>query len=174
MLTVSRTMGPDEAGVVVLGGMLGLRATEMSELAVESVRQVRGYSTLNFMGKGDVPACVPVPIPALDAVRALVDDRASGPLLRTKSGTAMDRISVYRYVRRVAAEAGIERRVSPHALRRTAATTALMIGVPLREAQRLMRHRRADTTLQSYDRTGDGLERHASHQVAGFYAQFAS
>jgi integrase/recombinase XerC/integrase/recombinase XerD len=37
-----------------------------------------------------------------------------------------------------------------------------------------MRHQRADTTLQSYDRTGDGLERHASHQVAGFFAQFAS
>ena len=37
-------------------------------------------------------------------------------------------------------------------------------------AQRLLRHARPETTLGSYDITGEALERHASHHVAGVYA----
>ncbi len=50
--------------------MLGLRATEMATLTVQSFGTVRGYATLIVIGKGDKPARVPVPIPALGAVQA--------------------------------------------------------------------------------------------------------
>ena len=46
-------------------------------------------------------------------------------------------------------------------------------GIPLRDVQRLLHHARAETTLGSYDITGEALERHASHQVAGFLAGWA-
>jgi transposase len=39
---------------------------------------------------------------------------------------------------------------------------------PLIPPQRLLRHARPETILASYDITGDALERHASHQVAGW------
>lgn len=172
-LTTARVLGPNEHAIAVLAGMLGLRASEMAGLTVESLSVVRGYSTLTFVGKGDKPARVPVPIPALAAVQAAVGERATGALLRTRTGRGMDRRDVFRYVARTAKAAGIGRPISPHALRRTVGTAALNQGVPLRDVQRLLRHARPETTIQSYDIGGDGLERHASHQVAGFLAGFA-
>jgi integrase/recombinase XerD len=172
-LSTARELGPVEHAIAVLAGMMGLRASEMAGLLVESLTVVRGYSTLTFIGKGDKPARVPVPIPALAAIHAVVDGRASGPLLRTRAGNAMDRRAVHRYVARTAAAAGISRPVSPHALRRTVGTAALDQGIALRDVQRLLRHARPETTIMSYDLGGDGLERHASHQVAGFLAGFA-
>lgn len=173
MLSVARRMGPNEHLIMMLAGMMGLRASEMADLTVESLSIVRGYTTITFIGKGDKAARIPVSIPVLTAIDAAVDGRTSGPLLRTRTGTAMDRRAVYRYVRRIARAAGITRRLGPHALRRTAGTVAIASGLPLREVQRLLRHARSDTTIASYDLTGDALERHASHQVAGFLAGFA-
>ena len=62
-LTTARHLGPTEHAIAVLGGMMGLRATEMATLTVESFGTVRGYATLLVVGKGDKPARVPVPIP---------------------------------------------------------------------------------------------------------------
>ena len=173
-LTVARRLGPAHHAIAVLGGMLGLRATEMADLTVDSVSTVRRYVTLIFLGKGDKPARVPVPLPALPAVQAAISGRTSGPLLRTRTGAGMDRRSVHRYVARTARIAGITRPIGPHALRRTVGTVGLHQGIPLRDIQRLLRHARPETTLASYDISGDALERHASHQVAGFLAGWAS
>ena len=79
----------------------------------------------------------------------------------------MDRRSVHRYVAHTARVAGITRPIGLHALRRTVGTVGLNQGIPLRDIQRLLRHTRPETTLASYDISGDALERHASHQVAG-------
>ena len=49
-----------------------------------------------------------------------------------------------------------------------------MSHAPLRDIQCLLRHARPETTLASYDISGDALERHASHQVASFHAGWAS
>ena len=172
-LTTARDLGPTHHAIAVLGGMMGLRATEMATLTVESFGTVRGYATLIVLGKGDKPARVPVPIPALGAVQTAIGGRTAGPLLRTRSGAGMDRRTVHRYVAATARAAGITRPIGPHALRRTVGTVGLNQGIPLRDVQRLLRHARPETTLGSYDITGEALERHASHQVAGFLAGWA-
>ncbi len=172
-LTTARALGPTHHAIAVLGGMMGLRATEMASLAVESFATVRGYATLMVLGKGDKPVRVPVPIPALAAVTTAIDGRSTGPLLRTRSGAGMDRRSVHRYVATTAEVAGIRRPIGPHALRRTVGTVGLNQGIPLRDVQRVLRHARPETTLGSYDITGEALERHASHQIAGFLAGWA-
>lgn len=74
----------------------------------------------------------------------------------------MDRRTVYRYVAATARAAGISRPIGPHALCRTVGTVGLNQGIPLRDMQRLLRHARPETTLGSYDITGEALERHAS------------
>src|SRR3712207_971642 len=79
-LTAARALGPTHHAIAVLGGMMGLRATEMATLAVESFATVRGYATLLVIGKGDKPVRVPVPIPALAAVTAGLDGPPSGPV----------------------------------------------------------------------------------------------
>jgi integrase/recombinase XerC/integrase/recombinase XerD len=172
-LTAARDLTSTHHAIAVLGGMMGLRATEMATLTVESFGTVRGYATLIVLGKGDKPARVPVPIPALGPVQAAIDNRTTGPLLRTRTGAGMDRRTVHRYVAATARAAGIARPIGPHALRRTVGTVGLNQGIPLRDVQRLLRHARPETTLGSYDITGEALERHASHQVAGFLAGWA-
>jgi integrase/recombinase XerC/integrase/recombinase XerD len=172
-LTTARHLGPTHHAIAVLGGMMGLRATEMATLTVESFGTVRGYATVIVIGKGDKPARVPVPIPALGAVQGAVAGRSAGPLLRTRTGAGMDGRSVHRYVAATARAAGIARPIGPHALRRTVGTVGLNQGIPLRDVQRLLRHARPETTLGSFDITGEALERHASHQVAGFLAGWA-
>src|SRR3954451_1339342 len=124
-LTAARALGPTHHAIAVLGGMLGLRASEMAGLTVESLSTVRGYVTLTFVGKGDKPARMPVPLPALPAVQAAIDGRTSGPLLRTRTGAGMDRRSVHRYVTHTAQVAVISRPIGPHALRRTIGTIGL-------------------------------------------------
>ncbi len=57
-LTASRA-GTDHHAIAVLGGTLGLRASEMAGLTVNSVSTVRGYVMLTFVGNGDKPARVP-------------------------------------------------------------------------------------------------------------------
>ena len=173
-LTTARVLGTSHHAIAVLGGMLGLRASEMAGLTVESLSTVRGYVTLTFVGKADQPARVPVPLPALPTVQTAIDGRTSGPLLRTRTGAGMDRRSGHRYVARTAQVAGISRPIGPHALRRTVGTVGLNQRIPLRDIQRLLRHARPETTLASYDISPDALERHASHQIAGFLAGWAS
>jgi len=173
-LVAARALSPTHHAIAVLGGMMGLRASEMAGLTVESLTNIRGYVTLTFVGKGDKPARVPVPLPALPAIQETSAGRSSGPLLRTRTGAAMDRRSVHRYVAHTARVAGIGRPIGPHALRRTVGTVGLNQGIPLRDIQRLLRHTHPETTLASYDISGDALERHASHQVAGFLAGWAS
>ncbi len=75
-LTGARSLSPTHHAIAVLGGMLGLRASEMAGLTVDSLSTVRGYVTLTFIGKGDKPARVPVPLPALPAVQAATDGAA--------------------------------------------------------------------------------------------------
>ena len=87
-LTAARALGPTHHAIAVLGGMLGLRASEVASLTVESLTTVRGYVVLTFVGKGDKPARAPVPLPALPAVQAAVDGRTIGPhALRRTVGT---------------------------------------------------------------------------------------
>jgi integrase/recombinase XerC/integrase/recombinase XerD len=172
-LKTARELGPSEHAIAALA-VMGLRASEMASLRVEGLSQSRGYTILNFMGNGGRTARMPVPLPALSAIDAAVDGRESGPLLRTQAGAGMDRRAVHRYVARTAKAAGISRPISPHALLRSVATAALDHGIPLRDVQRMLRHVRSDSTMRSYDIPGDQVERHASHQIAGILAGFAS
>ena len=145
----------------------------MAGLTVDSVSTVRGYVTLTFVGKGDKPARVPVPLPALPAVQAAIAGRTSGPLLRTCIGGGMERRSVHRYLARTAQAAGsadpsgrthcVSRSVRSGSTRAfRCATFSACCATP------------APRPRASYDISGDALEGHASHEVAGFLAGWTS
>ena len=58
---------------------------------ITDIRYEAGYELLHVLGKGAKPADIPLPIPVLRAVREAVDGRATGPILRTRTGRRMDR-----------------------------------------------------------------------------------
>ena len=162
-------LGPTEHALAALLGMSGLRIAEACSLDVTSLSVESGYDTLRFIGKGSKPAIVPLPVVVMRAVRAVVDGRATGPLLLNRVGTRMDRQCASRMVKRVARAAHVNTDISPHSLRRTFCTSGLVSGVPLRDMQIAMRHADPRTTTV-YDMASGSPDRHASHRVASYLA----
>jgi integrase/recombinase XerC len=127
--------------------MCGLRCQEALDLRPRDV-DLNGYLIKVVRGKGDVDRTVPVE-PALEAyLRDWRRIRPPGPcFFSTLAGQPIDSRYVRRMVARVAQKAGIEEDVHPHILRHTAATSWLNErGLSLREVQRLLGHRRIETT----------------------------
>ena len=81
------------------------------------------------------------------AIDQALAGRIDGPLLLNRWGDRMQRHNAAGIVTRLARRIGIERRVTPHALRRSYITIGLFQGLPLRGMQRAARHTRADTTV---------------------------
>jgi integrase/recombinase XerD len=171
VLHMSRRRAKDHLLVGLLG-MMGLRISEATQLDVESLGVDGGYETIHFIGKGAKPATMPLPVPVVRAVHAVVGDRTTGPLLTTRTGERMDRACAARILTRLGRDAGLEKRITPHALRRSFITCGLLSGVPLRDMQAAARHADPKQTV-AYDRMANGYDRHAAHRVAGFLAGMA-
>jgi integrase/recombinase XerD len=169
VLDAARQAGPVEHALVGLLGMSGLRVGEACGLDVTSVHVENGYDTLRFIGKGNKPAIVPLPVPVMRAVREVMEGRDVGPLLLNSRGRRMDRAAATRMIRRVARAAHVKTEISPHSLRRTFCTSGLVSGVPLRDMQLAMRHSDPATTAL-YDMAAGNPDRLASHRVAAFLA----
>ena len=128
-----------------------------------------GYRTLRTTGKYGKTSVKVIPPPVWQAVERAKGDRTSGPLLLRRDGSRMTRRSADRVVQRTAAKAGIKKKISPHALRRTFATLALRAGVDIRVVQDGLDHADARTVLE-YDALGVELHTQASNTVAALLA----
>ena len=169
LLSAARTSSPNDHALVCLLGMLGLRVSEACGADITDIRYESGYELLHVIGKGAKPADIPLPIPVLRAVREAIGGRASGPILRTRTGRRMDRAGASTALTRVARAACISHQISPHGLRRTFCTTGLVAGIAIRDMQYAMRHADPRTTLR-YDMAKANLDRHAAHAVAAYLA----
>ena len=169
LLVVAAAAGPRNRAVITFLADLGLRVGEVVSLNLVDVGFERGHRTVRFVGKGGRPrrrALTPGAAVALDeylVVRGVED----GPLFVTSTGGRIDRHGVFRLVRRLAREAGIETadRLSPHSLRHAFATTARSEGVPLEDVQDAMGHADPRTTRR-YDRDRHNLDRDPAYTVA--------
>jgi integrase/recombinase XerD len=114
----------------------------------------------------DKTVLVPLPPAVNRAVGQAIDGRASGPILRTRRGTRMDRHYATRRLRRLAASAGVTIAwMHPHMLRHTFVTTMLDAGVDLRgRADR--RPPRRPAQHMRYDRARKNRDRHRNYILA--------
>ncbi len=133
----------------------GMRVSEAVDLDVDQINLKLGY--VRCIGKGRKERIIPVGRAAVDAVRKYVEilrprllgDRHAVALFLSRTGRPLDRTNMWRLVRKYAAAAGIDSRVSPHTLRHCFATHLLAGGADLRILQELLGH--ADvTTTQVY------------------------
>jgi integrase/recombinase XerD len=130
----------------------GLRASEAIGIDVSDVDLHDGV--LRARGKGSKERVVPVGRMAVDAVRrylergrpALVRGRPVTRLFVNFRGEALTRQGLYKIVRRHAASAGLDDRMSPHTLRHTFATHLLAGGCDLRSVQEMLGHADVATT----------------------------
>ncbi|MDO9378650.1 MAG: tyrosine-type recombinase/integrase [Nocardioidaceae bacterium] len=168
-LAVGAEMGGRYYAAAFLLACMALRASEACSIRCESFEKtMRGHRVLEFVGKGMVPARMPLPVPVLRALEAAAGGRASGPLLLVRDGTrGMQRQGLNTLVATMSKRAGIESKVTSHVLRHSSITNALESGASLRKVQDLARHTEPRTTMR-YDRNRTNLDDHAVHSLVAF------
>ncbi|WP_248960141.1 tyrosine-type recombinase/integrase [Sphaerisporangium perillae] len=129
---------------------LGIRVTEAVNAQIDDLGYSRGYRTLRVRLKGDKKLVRRLPVETTYALDQYLADRAAragvelrdlrGPLFTTSGGQALPRGRAWELVARIARQAGIESKVTPHGLRHTWATLAEEAGAKPREIQEALGH----------------------------------
>lgn len=124
----------------------GLRASETCNLKVEDV-DLASPTLAVVHGKGDKDRNVPIGVKLLTILGEWIGDRKSGWLFPGPKGRSQVSSRTFRHrLAQLAKKASLERRVHPHLLRHTFATSLLRTGADLREVQELLGHANLQTT----------------------------
>lgn len=153
--------------IVSLMGILGLRLAEVCSLNVEDISGLETEQRITFTGKGSKVATMPLPLPVLRAVAAVVDGRIAGPLILGRDGQRMHRVAMSRLLHRIGRATGLEDRLNAHDLRRACITSMIVAGVPIADVRDAARHSNFGS-LQAYYRPKTNLDRHGSFALAAF------
>jgi integrase/recombinase XerD len=100
---------------------------------------------------------VPVGDVALETLGRHLGDRDRGAIFLSRRGNRLDRMTAWRVIRRAAAAAGLDGRVTPHTLRHSFATHLLEGGADLRIVQELLGHASITTTQLYTHVTGERI-----------------
>ena len=137
----------------------GIRVGELVRIRASDVDTQQ--QTVRILGKGNRERQVFLPCKELaTAVQSHISAcRASAShdhLIQNSRGRPASTASIRRRVRALAETAGLSRKVTPHMLRHTAATSLLEAGVDIRLVQRLLGHHSISTT-QIYTHVSDAM-----------------
>lgn len=157
----------DKAVIELLYGA-GLRVSELCSLNLNDV----GDDIVIVKGKGGKQRVVPIGkkgILALDHYlthhRGICKEGDKEPLLVGSKGKRLDRIDVWKRIKKHAKAAGIEKNISPHTLRHSFATHLLDNGADLRVIQEMMGHAHIGSTDRYMHLSRKGIKEkfHACH-----------
>jgi len=169
MIEVSRRKPRDFALVSFLA-FTGVRIGAAISTNIETLSEINGHHTITARTKNRKIITIPIVPRAYRALMLYIDDRTEGPVFITRSGARLDKTYAYRLVRAVAADAGIDKKIGNHALRRTFITGSLDAGVPLRDVQHSVNHAKPETTSK-YDQHRQSLDTHAGYVFAAFVGE---
>ena len=141
-----------DRALLELGYGAGLRVSELCDLTLQGLHFSEGL--VQVIGKGDKERLVPIGRKVIGAVSTYLNttrvtlDRGhgAGRVLLNARGTPLSRVGAWGIVRKLAARAGITKRVTPHTLRHTFATHLLEGGADLRAVQEMLGHADLGTT----------------------------
>jgi integrase/recombinase XerD len=169
-LLVQAGLGSErDHALVSLLALNGLRISEALNADIDDLSTERGHRTLSILRKGGNIVTIPLAPRTGRALDGYIGERTCGPIFLGAHGARMDRHAADRTVKRLAKQAGIGKRISPHSLRHSFITAALDAGVPLRDVQEAASHADPRTTMR-YDRARGNLDRHATYIVSTFIA----
>ena len=130
----------------------GLRVSELTTLKLSRIYLNEGYMLIE--GKGSKQRLVPVSPVAIEWFGYWLHDRALLDIkpdfvdyaFLNRYGRGLTRAMIFTIVKRLAAEAGIRKTISPHTLRHSFATHLLQNGADLRLIQQMLGHESITTT----------------------------
>jgi integrase/recombinase XerD len=171
---VDTPLGLRDRAMLELLYATGLRVSELVGLGGEDVNLRQGV--LRVLGKGGKERLVPMGDEAqhwltrylAQSRPALLDGRTHANLFVNRRRQGLTRQAFWLIVRRLALQAGIARKVSPHTLRHAFATHLLNHGADLRSLQMLLGHASLSTTQIYTLIAREGLKRlHEQHHPRG-------
>lgn len=130
----------------------GLRVSELTTLRLSRIYLNEGYMLIE--GKGSKQRLVPVSPVAIEWFNYWLQDRSRLDIkpefvdyaFLNRYGRGLTRAMIFTIVKRLAAEAGIRKTISPHTLRHSFATHLLQNGADLRIIQQMLGHESITTT----------------------------
>jgi integrase/recombinase XerD len=149
---VDRPLAWRDRALLELGYGAGLRVSELCGLLITDLHLPE--QVVRVMGKGSKERLVPLGRAVIGVVSVYLHElrptldrgRGAGRLLLNARGQPLSRVGAWGIVKRVADEAGITRRVTPHTLRHSFATHLLEGGADLRAVQEMLGHADLSTT----------------------------
>lgn len=141
----------DRAMLELLYGS-GLRVSELCDLSLSQLDLANGFVTV--VGKGNKERTVPIGRQAQQAITRYVKEaraqflngKQTDRVFLSRRGTHWTRQGIWKWLKGIAARAGIHKEVFPHLLRHTCATHFLCGGADLRSVQELLGHADISTT----------------------------
>lgn len=134
----------DRALIEVLYGS-GIRVSESIHLKLSDISE--GF--IRVKGKGNKERIVPIGKKALKAIDDHLSHHAEGGLdlvFLSYRANPLDRVAIFRRIKKLAKEAGINKTISPHTFRHSFATHLLEKGADLRLIQEFLGHVSVGTT----------------------------
>lgn len=130
----------------------GLRVSELCNLQISHLYADEGYVVVS--GKGNKERVVPISDVALAEIRDYIPWRNSiaihpgeeDMLFISRRGKRLTRVMIFYIIKKLAADAGIKKEISPHTLRHSFATHLLEGGANLRAIQQMLGHENIATT----------------------------
>ena len=123
----------------------GARVSEFVALRVDDL-YFDGGMLLIKQGKGGKSRYVPILAELAQELRTHLGSRQTGYLFESNRHAAYSPRRVQQIVKEVAERAGIVKRVYPHLLRHSVATTLLERGMPIDQIQKFLGHSKLETT----------------------------
>jgi tyrosine recombinase xerD len=147
-------LGVRDRTILELMYATGLRISELVNLKLSDMHLTMGF--IQTMGKGEKERIIPLGEFAnqwleyyLDGARVYLQDQSpetSEYVFLNSRGKSLSRQGVWKKVKQLALEAGIDQNVTPHTLRHSFATHLLENGADLRMVQELLGHADISTT----------------------------
>jgi integrase len=175
LLAAAHDLGSKYEALVSLLLLNGLRVSEALNANVEDLDIERGHRVLRITRKGGRRAVVPLAPRTTAALEAHLGERESGPIFvgeqrgRGEIGRLTSAGAAY-MIRRVAKQAGITKKLSPHSLRHGFVTLSLEAGATLTDVQDAAGHADPRTTRR-YDRARHRLDAAPTYTLAAVLAE---
>jgi len=133
----------------------GARASEVANLKTQSINLRVGY--VRCIGKGNKERIIPLGNTAADTISDYLEDADAGrarlakphskdALFISRTGRPLDRIEIWRIVKKYALRSGMPKKLTVHTLRHCFATHMLSGGADLRSLQEMLGHADISTT----------------------------